>query len=297
MDKKKDNDPNEFLDPEDWEKFSNYLLNNNRFILSDYWEKFVDTIVNTAHKRTKTLKKNKILYRARIGSSFIELEDGDTEFSPIHPENMGSPPVEYAKAGRLNPERIPYLYLATTIETAVAEVRPWIKSNITIGYFKIDSDLKILDTSHDEYKSTGYLNEWIWGEGGEDFIIQKRSIPSFTAAEKEEYIWGDINNYFSKPISPNDSPLKYLSTQFLSEKLKNEGYDGIGYKSSLNDDGYNVVLFNSQQVKCIKCGIYEIKKLNYEFEEIYNPIFVSDDKNMIQRVISIGPLKDNNKEK
>ena len=33
MDKKKDNDPNEFLDPEDWEKFSNYLLNNNRFIL------------------------------------------------------------------------------------------------------------------------------------------------------------------------------------------------------------------------------------------------------------------------
>ena len=61
MDKKKDNDPNEFLDPEDWEKFSNYLLNNNRFILSDYWEKFVDTIVNTAHKRTKTLKKNKIL--------------------------------------------------------------------------------------------------------------------------------------------------------------------------------------------------------------------------------------------
>ena len=79
--------------------------------------------------------------------------------------------------------------------------------------------------------------------------------------------------------------------------MKNEGYDGIGYKSSLNDDGYNVVLFNSQQVKCIKCGIYEIKKLNYEFEEIYNPIFVSDDKNMIQRVISIGPLKDNNKEK
>ena len=43
--------------------------------------------------------------------------------------------------------------------------------------------------THDEYKSTGYLNEWIWGEGGEDIIIQKRSIPSFTAAEKEEYIW------------------------------------------------------------------------------------------------------------
>lgn len=295
MDIKKDKDPNEFLDPEDWERFSNYLLDNNRFILSDYWEKFVDTIVNTAHKRTKTLKKNKILYRARIGSSFIEFDDGDSDFSPIFPENMGPPPVENAKAGRLNPERIPYLYLATTIETAVAEVRPWIKSEITIGYFRMVSDLTILDTSHDRYKSKNDLNEWILDKE-EDLLIQKRSIHSITAAEKEEYIWGDINNYFSKPISPNDSPLKYLPTQFLSEKLKTEGYDGIGYKSSLNDEGYNVTLFNSQQAKCIKCGIYQIKKLKYDFEEINNPIFVSDDgKSLIPRIKSIEPLKGYNK--
>ena len=298
MKTRKDKETNEFLDPEDWQGFIKYLSDTNRFILSEYWEKFVDTIVNTAHKRTKTLKKNKTLFRARIGKSCVEFDNGDMDYCPISPDQMGPPPIDIARAGRLNPERIPYLYLASTINTAVAEVRPWIKSEVTIGYFKIASDLRILDTSHDKLKNSGILYEWNMDEEDEGFGIRKRPIHSITPAEKEECIWGGINTTFSRPISPNDSPLKYLPTQFLSEKLKTEGYDGIAYRSSLNEDGYNIALFDSQKAKCIKCHIYEIKKVTYDYEESGNAIYLSNDgKNLYPRIVGIEPLDDDNREK
>lgn len=296
MKTRKDKETNEFLDPEDWQGFIKYLSDNNRFILSEYWEKFVNTIVNTAHKRTKTLKKNKMLFRARIGTSWVEFDNGDFDSCPISPDQMGPPPIDIARAGRLNPERIPYLYLASTIDTAVAEVRPWIKSEVTIGYFKIASDLRILDTSHDKPSDSPSLYEWNMDE--ESFDIRKRPNHSFTPTEKEKCIWGGINTTFSRPISPNDSPLKYLPTQFLSEKLKTEGYDGIAYKSSLNEDGYNIALFDSQKAKCIKCHMYGIKKVTYGYEESGNPVYLQNHgENLYPRIVAIEPLDDDNREK
>ncbi len=120
---------NEFLNPEDWQGFTRYLSEANRFIRSDYWEEFIDNILRTAHERTKILEKGKTLVRARIGTSWIEFDDGDEQPYPISPHEMGPPPRDTAKAGRLNSEGIPYLYLATKVDTAVAEVKPWIGSH------------------------------------------------------------------------------------------------------------------------------------------------------------------------
>lgn len=220
--------------------------------------------------------------------------DWDKSPYPISPDQMGSPPIDKAAAGRINPERIPYLYLASTIDTAVAEVRPWIKSEVTIGSFKIASDLRILDTSHDKPWHLSFLSVWNMDE--EYFGINKRPKHSFTPTEKEEYIWGDINTTFSRPISPNDSPLKYLPTQFLSEKLKTEGYDGIAYRSSLNEDGYNIALFDPQKAKCIESHIYEIKKITYDYEELSYVGYTSDDgKNLYFYQDLSEPIDDDNR--
>jgi hypothetical protein len=279
----------EFLNPEDWQEFTKYLSETNRFILSDYWREFIENVVRTSHKRTKRLKKDTTLFRARIGVSSIEFDEGDEQPCPISPLEMGAPPKQLAKAGRLNSEGIPFLYLATKIDTAVSEVRPWIGSELTIGFFKILSDLRIVDTSNDKPKYFFSLYEFV-NPNGQDFDIRKRPIDSYTSAEKEEYIWGDINSAFSRPISPSDSPLKYLPTQYLSEKLKTEGYDGIAYKSSLSSEGYNVALFDPQKAKCTGCRMYEIKQVKYEFEESGNPVSLSaDDKVLYQRVKIVGP--------
>lgn len=272
MKTKKDKETNEFLDPEDWHGFIEYLSHTNRFILSEYWEKFVETIINTAHERTKTLKENRTLFRARIGADWVEFGNGDSDSYPISPNQMGPPPKKDATAGRLNPERIPYLYLASKIDTAVAEVRPLIKDKVTIGYFKVASDLRLIDTAHDNPKDSPSLfdEEWMWSK--QNSGIRRRPNHSFTKIEKEKIIWGNINATFSRPISPNDSSLKYLPTQFLAEKFKSKGYDGIAYKSSLNEGGYNIALFDSQKVKCIRCHMYKIKKITYGYEESGNPV-------------------------
>ena len=41
-----------------------------------------------------------------------------------------------ATDGRANPRGIPCLYLATTKETAMSEVRPWIGSYVSAGQFE-----------------------------------------------------------------------------------------------------------------------------------------------------------------
>lgn len=278
----------EFLNPEDWRKFTRYLSEDNRFILSDYWDEFIENVIRTSHKRTIRLKKGITLVRARIGASWID--DGDEQSCPISPREMGPPAKHLAKAGRLNSEGIPYLYLATKISTTVAEVRPWIGSDITIGTFKILSDLRIVDTSNDKPKNALSLYEFVNPNGQAE--LRKRPTDSYTSAEKEEYVWGDINSAFSRPISPSDSPLKYLSTQYLSEKLKTEGYDGIAYKSSLSQEGYNVALFDPQKAKCVGCSMYKIKqvKCEYEYEESGNPLSLSaDDKVLYQKIKIVGP--------
>jgi hypothetical protein len=292
-----DKEKHEFLNPEDWQGFTRYLSETNRFILSDYWEKFVDTIIGTAHKRVKTLEKGKTLVRARIGTSWVEFDDGDEQPYPISPHEMGPPPKHLASAGRSNSEGIPYLYLATQVETAVAEVRPWIGAEVTIGFFKILSDLSIVDTSDDKPKNTLSLYEFV-NMDKEDFDIRRKPNHGYTSVEKEEYIWGDINSAFSRPISPNEPLLKYLPTQFVSEKLKIEGYDGVAYKSSLNEKGYNIALFDPLKAKCTGCRMYEIKKMTYDFEESGNAISLSDDdKVLYPRIVAYKALDDSKREK
>lgn len=277
-----DNKNKQFNDPEDWQKFEKYLCETNRFILSDYWGNFIKTVVETSHKRAKILRKGAGLVRARIGTEWVTFDDGDEQPFPISPLDMGPPPKNNAIEGRLNPKGIPYLYLSTKKETAIAEKRPWIESEITIGNFKILEDLKIIDTSTDKPKSI--LEKY-------DINLNIRSVESYSDAEKEEYIWGDINFAFSKPISPNESTLKYLATQYLSEKIKLIGYDGIAYKSSVSEDGYNICLFYPDKAKCTGCNMFKIEEIKYKYEQSGNPVTLSEDNRVLYtRITDIRPI-------
>lgn len=280
---------NQFNDPEDWQNFAKYLRETNRFILSDYWEDFIKTVVETSHKRIKTLEKGFKLVRARTGIIQMEFEDGDAEPCPISPHEMGPPPKHLTQEGRLNATGIPYLYLATKIDTAVAEVRPWIESELTIGYFEISEDIKIVDTSNDTPKSPLSKYQFTNSNGNHD--VKKRLIKTYTLIEKEEYIWGDINSAFSTPISPNDLRLRYIPTQYLAEKLKTNNYDGIAYRSSLSQDGYNIALFNPNKAKCVGCRMFKVKQLEYKYEESGNAIGLSkNNKVLYPRIVEIRPV-------
>lgn len=53
-------------------------------------------------------------------------------------------------------------------------------------------------------------------------------------------------NEIKKPISENESRLEYIPIQILAEYIKLKGYDGFIFDSSKNENGKNLVLFESK---------------------------------------------------
>ena len=48
--------------------------------------------------------------------------------------------------------------------------------------------------------------------------------------------FADLSALYSKPIANDDDVLDYIPTQFIAEYVKNLGYDGIAFRSSLTPE-------------------------------------------------------------
>ena len=250
----------EFKSPNGWQEFCDFILRTNRYVLNSTWADFINTVLSSAKKRETILGKGTKLVRARIGSHYDEREEKNGEWriitGPLQPEELMAPPPKKAKDARINPRGISYLYLSNLEKTAISEVRPWIGQNVSVGYFKIQKELKCIDTSRDMKMPFFFWN-------------QEKS--KLTPKEKEEYVWGGINNSFSRPIRSEDETINYIPTQYLSEIFKDNGYDGIIYKSALAEKGNNIVLFNPKNAQLQAARVFQINSIEPIFEECDNP--------------------------
>jgi hypothetical protein len=175
-------------------------------------------------------------------------------------------PLEYmANEGRANPKGIPYLYLATSKETAMSEVRPWIGSEISVSQFRVTHNLTIVDCS------LNHSSNPLFYRSGTGFYEPE-------GTKREQAVWAHIDKAFSEPIVPNDNQAHYVATQIISELFKSHGLDGLLYKSMLGDD-YNIVLFDMKSTKILNCSLYEAENVSFAFTEICNPHFFSETEN------------------
>lgn len=88
----------------------------------------------------KSLHVGQKLYRSRItpvGQKKIKCD------------KMGCPPKELATAGRANPIGIPYLYLSDSAKTTYFEVRAVYLDKLSVGTFRIERELKLIDFVYD----------------------------------------------------------------------------------------------------------------------------------------------------
>ena len=119
---------------EQWEKFREELKHRNRFFPKDAplinhlepFGKYIGIIHDIGTQK---------FYRARINSSD----------KPFKISEMGKPDKNIASSGRANPIGIPYLYVASTIEAAIAEVRGHKGEIVTIAEFQIIDKLELAD--------------------------------------------------------------------------------------------------------------------------------------------------------
>jgi hypothetical protein len=222
-----------------WEKFAEEIKSTNRFHIQNTLdlEKLKDLLI----RYEKHIPKGKIFYRARISDSNLGYKK----------DEMANPPAYRAKAGRANPTGISYLYLANDIKTTLYEARSSLYDYVTIGDFRLKEDIRVINLRGDTYDPIPLA------EQGElkDFLIH---LPFISKLEQE----------LSKPRRRSDNELDYLPTQYLSEFIKSLGYDGVEYQSSLYSSGYNLAMFNTKKLDCIKVSMYEIENIDLTHKKL-----------------------------
>lgn len=241
--------------------FKYVVETKQRYILDEESIDFLNSIVDTCGEREKILKKDCVVWRAQNGHSLKPYYEYDpdtemgihtTDFPAPFPHDRMKPLADSAAEGRANSKGIPYLYVATDKETAMAEVRPWLGAILTVAHLKLTKDLKILDFSVEHGKNNFNLG-FYFKEPSEEEIIKA--------------VWSDIDNAFSRPTKASDLKSDYAPTQIISEFIKSKGYDGIAYKSSLGT-GYNICLFSLGSAEVVKCFMYEPTNIKFEFKKV-----------------------------
>ena len=157
-------------------------------------------------------------YRARLQSGNIVYPIGQ----------MGAPPSGFASHGRANPPGIPYLYLGSTHETAIAEIRPHTGELASVADFQLNAGLHLVDLRDPRR----LVSPFVFGD--EDQIAALRSDVPFIERLGEE---------LTQPVLPHRAAIDYVPSQYLCEFIKKLGYHGVIYRSSVSD-GMNLALFD-----------------------------------------------------
>ncbi len=249
----------EFKSWRSYSEFERTVKQRTRYVHDSEVEVFLQTVWHTSQQRIENIPADRFLWRAQLGHDWNIYEDDECVAdipTPYPPERM-KPLVGRATEGRANPKGIPYLYLATDRDTALAEVRPWIGSLISVGQFKTLHELRVVNCTTDR----------------EGFRIYLEGEPS--PQEREEAVWTDIDRAFASPVNPSDNAADYVATQIIAELFKARGVDGVAYRSSLGH-GHNIALFDLDAAGIINCFLYRVKRIQFDFEEGANPYFLRE---------------------
>lgn len=131
------------------------------------------------------------------------------------PKDSDAPSSNKASNGRANSEGISFLYIADSEKTAIMEVRPRIQQYVSVAKIVLEKQLKVFDLCKEGKEISG-----------------------------EKFLFYDIlSREFSKPYSGSDQD--YYPTQYLSEFIRDIGFDGIRFNSLLVSNHKNIVLFDT----------------------------------------------------
>lgn len=198
----------------------------------------IRTIVHWPVRRSFRLK------RARIYDIRKDKEEKTPEFRGYGPEGSFVPPQNAAvNAGRANPSGITYLYAASDVKTAIAEVNPLLDDEISVAEIEVQEDLKILNFANWEASTVGMDNP---------SLSWKRAVPPA------------LTRIFNTPQHHSDG---YFLCQYISEYIKVRGYDGIRFASSKvktdwgKQTGINYTIFNYQKCRAVSSDLFCLENI------------------------------------
>lgn len=167
----------------------------------------------------KTLSREQPLFRARVWDRNIRQERYGRE-------QMDAPPLENVSPGRSNRECQRTLYCAVDRETCIAEVRPFKGAGVAVSEIALSRDVRVVDFA------------------SELPVVHPLRVENIGWYMQLRPLLEHISYLFSLPANPDSSELYYAPTQSLCDSLRQAGYDGIRYRSSLYEGGENIALFD-----------------------------------------------------
>lgn len=233
--------PNQYLDTvAKGLQEQNRYFTDFRFLKLIYWyARYCDTSI--------FLPAGKILYRARLYDREKESEEKSPAFRGYGEKDSFVPPNgKYVPHGRANPDGIVYLYTAHSINTAIAEVSPPLKADVSVAEIEVLEQLTLLSFCSYCATSTGEDTKVL--EWKRNFVL--------ALARLYNRHYGDARDY--------------ILCQYISEFVKNIGFDGIAFRSSkvIEDRKFlkrdrNYTIFNYQKCKPISSKLYYISDHQY----------------------------------
>jgi hypothetical protein len=218
-----------------WESLRDELMYKNRY--------FLDKVIDT--DRLQELLDHLIAdelpskwYRARIRT-------GDEDFLI---GQMGAPPRRLATPGRANPPGIPYLYLGSLPETAIAEVRPHTGEVACVAEFTIPPPLHAIDLRDPRKLVSPFLLADATAVGQ-----LRADIPFLDRLGSE----------LTRPVQPQGAAIDYIPSQYLCEFIKKCSFDGVVYRSSVSA-GINLALFDPAKAIPVAVKRYDVSRVSVE---------------------------------
>lgn len=224
------------------------------------------------------------LYRARWSNNQATSE----QMMVLPDKELGPPPYKFSGSNRMSARGISVFYGASSVSTAISEIRPPVGSEVISAKFRIIRPLKLLNLK-------ALKTAWESGSMLDPSYITKRQQITFLRTLTSKII---------NPVLPGEEEFNYIPTQVIAEYLANSpefNLDGILYPSvqqSTSDihPDFNVVLFHKAScVKYLELPTKEDCDVNYwqqydENDDELNICVVQ--KNELKKVV---PLYDSDK--
>jgi hypothetical protein len=229
----------------DWEKLRDELRYKNRFFPEESFD-LVRLESLLSHLTTASTDEVPVTwYRARIQASDAAI--------PI--TEMGAPPNRSASHGRANPAGIPYLYLGSTEDTAISEIRPHTGETACLADFRTPAGLKLVDLRRPRKMVSPFLLA-----DAEDIGRMRSDLPFLER----------LGDELTLPVVPQSAAIDYTPSQYLCEYIKHCGYDGVIYRSSVSD-GMNLALFDPARAEPGHVSQYRVKRVSVSIAPLEEP--------------------------
>ncbi|MCJ8336518.1 MAG: RES family NAD+ phosphorylase, partial [Epibacterium sp.] len=170
-----------------------------------------------------TVQAGTLWYRGRIGveerSVHVDWRTVTHVATPYKESAIGALPPPLSSAGRTNRQGVSVLYVASEIETAIAEIRPHPSHFVSVGGFRARKELRVAR-----------------------FDLPIGPFSSSDARLDLFALIYHIDTLLSAPIIPEERH-RYAVTQLLSDILIRKGFEGVIYRSSMGS-GVNLCVFD-----------------------------------------------------